>query len=113
MKEYQLKTKMKSYQWDELTDEQREVLELAKAQTKHSYCPYSGFHVGAAAKLGNGVLIPGCNQENAAFPAMRPPSHRRAALSIRINLLYVWLLRAIPMAISPRNPVLLAAHAVK
>ena len=51
MKEYNLTTKMRAYQWDELTDEQREVLELAKAQTKHSYCPYSGFHVGAAAKL--------------------------------------------------------------
>jgi cytidine deaminase len=69
MKEYNLTTKMRAYQWDELTDEQREVLELAKAQTKHSYCPYSGFHVGAAAKLGNGVLIPGCNQENAAYPS--------------------------------------------
>ena len=44
MKEYNLTTKMRAYQWDELTDEQREVLELAKEQTKHSYCPYSGFH---------------------------------------------------------------------
>ena len=44
MKEYNLTTKMRAYQWDELTDEQREVLEMAKEQTKHSYCPYSGFH---------------------------------------------------------------------
>ncbi len=69
MKEYNLTTKMRAYQWDELTDEQREVLEMAKEQTKHSYCPYSGFHVGAAAKLANGTLIPGCNQENAAYPS--------------------------------------------
>ena len=69
MKEYNLTTKMRAYQWDELTDEQREVLEMAKEQTKHSYCPYSGFHVGAAAKLANGTLIAGCNQENAAYPS--------------------------------------------
>ena len=69
MKEYNLTSKMRAYQWDELTDEQREVLEMVKAQTKHSYCPYSGFHVGAAAKLANGEVIRGCNQENAAYPS--------------------------------------------
>lgn len=69
MKEYNLTTKMHSYQWNELSEEQRELLRVAKEQTKHSYCPYSGFHVGAAAKLSNGVIIPGCNQENAAYPS--------------------------------------------
>ena len=69
MKECNLTTKMRSYQWDELTDEQKEVLTVAKNQTAHSYCPYSHFHVGAAAKLGNGEIIPGCNQENAAYPS--------------------------------------------
>ena len=69
MKEYNLTTKMKSYQWDELTDEQRHVLTIAKEQVKHSYCPYSHFHVGAAAKLTNGEVIRGCNQENAAYPS--------------------------------------------
>lgn len=69
MKEYNLTTKMHSYQWNELSEEQRELLRIAKEKTKHSYCPYSGFHVGAAAKLSNGVIIPGCNQENAAYPS--------------------------------------------
>ena len=69
MKEYNLTTKMKSYQWDELTDEQREVVSIAKEQTENSYCPYSGFHVGAAAKLANGVIMRGANQENAAYPS--------------------------------------------
>ena len=62
-------TKMKSYQWDELNDEQREVVAVAKEQTQNSYCPYSGFHVGAAAKLANGVIMRGANQENAAYPS--------------------------------------------
>ena len=69
MKEYNLTTKMRAYQWNELTEEQRAVVAIAKEQTKHSYCPYSQFHVGAAAKLANGVIIPGCNQENAAYPS--------------------------------------------
>lgn len=69
MKEYHLNTAIRSYQWDELSEEQRELISIAKEQTKHSYCPYSHFHVGAAAKLGDGTIIPGCNQENAAYPS--------------------------------------------
>ena len=69
MKEYQLTTPMRAYQWDELTAEERELINIAKKQTEHSYCPYSHFHVGAAVKLGDGTIIPGCNQENAAYPS--------------------------------------------
>jgi cytidine deaminase len=69
MKEYNLNIKMKSYQWDDLSDEQREVVSAAKEQIKNSYCPYSHFHVGAAAKLANGVIVRGSNQENAAYPS--------------------------------------------
>ena len=69
MKEHNLTTKMRSYRWDELTEEQQAVVSIAKEQTKHSYCPYSHFHVGAAAKLANGEVIRGCNQENAAYPS--------------------------------------------
>ena len=69
MKEYNLTTKMRAYQWDELSDEQREVVSIAKEQIQNSYCPYSHFHVGAAAKLANGIVIRGANQENAAYPS--------------------------------------------
>jgi len=69
MKECNLTTKMKSYQWDELSEEQRAIIQVAKEQTNHSYCPYSHFHVGAAALLANGVVVKGCNQENAAYPS--------------------------------------------
>jgi len=69
MKEYNLTSKMRAYQWDELTDEQRAVVTIAKEQTSHSYCPYSGFHVGAGALLANGEIIRGANQENAAYPS--------------------------------------------
>ena len=69
MKEFHLTTKMRSYSWDELNEEQRALLTVAKEQVKRSYCPYSHFHVGAAALLANGEVIRGCNQENAAYPS--------------------------------------------
>ena len=69
MKEYQLTAKMRSYQWNELSAEQQALIQVAKDQTNRSYCPYSHFHVGAAALLGNGEIIRGCNQENAAYPS--------------------------------------------
>ena len=69
MKEYNLTAKMRAYQWNELTDEQRKVVSVAKEQTQNSYCPYSGFHVGAGVLLANGEIIRGANQENAAYPS--------------------------------------------
>lgn len=63
------KTQVKVLTWDELNDEQRQLLTIAKEQTKYSYCPYSKFHVGAAVLLKNGAIVRGCNQENAAYPS--------------------------------------------
>ncbi len=53
----------------ELDRTDRELLEAAKAATALAYAPYSLFKVGAAARLSNGVIISGANQENASFPA--------------------------------------------
>src|SRR5438094_425344 len=36
---------------------------------ERAYCPYSGFAVGAAALTASGRVFPGCNVENAAYPA--------------------------------------------
>jgi cytidine deaminase len=69
MKELTLKSTIHVADFDELTDQERELVEQAKASTYNSYAPYSHFHVGAAILLKNGVIVPGCNQENAAFPA--------------------------------------------
>jgi cytidine deaminase len=44
------------------------LLEAHKA-TRNSYAPYSKFHVGAAARLANGVIVRGNNIENAAYPS--------------------------------------------
>lgn len=69
MKELTLKSTILEAEWTELSEKERELVERAKESTYNSYAPYSHFHVGAAVLLGNGVVIPGCNQENAAFPA--------------------------------------------
>lgn len=56
-------------QKEELSQEEQQLIDAAIEATSRSYAPYSHFHVGAAIQLKNGVVIMGCNQENAAFPA--------------------------------------------
>lgn len=46
-----------------------QLFEAARNATANAYAPYSEFYVGAAARLANGELVTGGNQENASFPA--------------------------------------------
>jgi cytidine deaminase len=69
MKELILKSRISECQIDELTDVEKQLVEMAIESTKHSYAPFSHFHVGAALLLENGKMIVGCNQENAVLPA--------------------------------------------
>ena len=52
----------------ELSKEDAELLAKARAATKLAYAPYSNFFVGAAARLKNGEIVIGTNQENASYP---------------------------------------------
>ena len=69
MKELILQTQVMTCQIDELEPSLRELVEKAKAMTQNAYCPYSRFHVGAAALLADGQVVKGSNQENAAYPS--------------------------------------------
>lgn len=69
MKEVELKTVILECQMDELSAEDRQLVEQAIEATRRSYAPYSHFHVGAAVRLENGEIVIGCNQENAAYPS--------------------------------------------
>lgn len=53
---------------NELNNEDASILRKAQEVTAHAYAPYSHFHVGAVAKLSNGEMVAGSNQENASFP---------------------------------------------
>jgi len=53
----------------DLASEDASLLQAAQVATGNAYAPYSRFRVGAAAKLSNGKIVSGSNQENASFPA--------------------------------------------
>jgi cytidine deaminase len=54
---------------EELTAEEQLLIKEALQATYNSYAPYSNFHVGAAVRLANGIIVTGCNQENVAYPS--------------------------------------------
>ncbi len=53
----------------ELSEQDKQLLQQARAAASIAYAPYSGFLVGAAALLVNGEIVCGSNQENASYPA--------------------------------------------
>ena len=69
MKELQIQTNVKVFSYEELEPSLAELVDIAKHKTQDAYCPYSHFHVGAAALLNDGTIITGANQENAAYPS--------------------------------------------
>ena len=52
----------------ELAPADAALLDLAQNVTRDAYAPYSRFRVGAAARMSNGQIITGTNQENASYP---------------------------------------------
>ncbi len=69
MKDKEIVTRFRECKPEELSAEDRELLETAKEMTRNSYAPYSKFHVGAAIRMANGDIVKGSNQENAAYPS--------------------------------------------
>ena len=54
---------------NELQPKDLALLRQAHEAVGNSYAPYSKFHVGAAVRLANGVIVKGNNIENAAYPS--------------------------------------------
>jgi cytidine deaminase len=52
----------------ELAQEDAVLLEKAKALAKTAYAPYSKFRVSAVARMSDGSIVHGTNQENASYP---------------------------------------------
>lgn len=53
---------------DELNEQDAWLVNEAREVTAAAYAPYSNFNVGAVAKLANGEIVAGTNQENASYP---------------------------------------------
>ena len=53
---------------EELSSADAWLLQEAREVTEQAYAPYSHFQVGAIAKMANGEIVAGSNQENASFP---------------------------------------------
>jgi cytidine deaminase len=69
MKQLKLDITFNIYSYEELNGTDRKLIDKAREMTESSYVPYSHFHVGAAALLKSGIIVTGCNQENAAYPS--------------------------------------------
>lgn len=70
MKEVNITTKLLVFEsLDELSVEERVLMQQAVEIRKKAYAPYSKFRVGAALLLDNGQVVLGSNQENAAYPS--------------------------------------------
>ena len=70
---------------DGATPEERLLIEEARKAAQGAYAPFSGYRVGAAARLASGRIITAANQESEVFPAgplrrtgaaFQPPGHR-------------------------------------
>ena len=59
----------KVYPVAELASDDRELQTVALAAVGRAYAPYSGFRVGVALRLADGLIIDGNNQENVAYPS--------------------------------------------
>ena len=69
MKKTEISIAVEIASFDELSESDRRLVELAREATFRSYSPYSHFRVGAAIELDNGEIVTGSNQENVAYPS--------------------------------------------
>lgn len=67
-KRIEQKVKLLLMELEELSAEERELIDQAKVALKKAYAPYSNFNVGAAVLLENGRILSSNNQENVSFP---------------------------------------------
>ena len=52
----------------EMTVDEQQLIDAAKAVRPNAHAPYSGYRVGAALLDDTGTMHTGCNVENAAYP---------------------------------------------
>jgi len=70
MREIILQIRYREYATNaDLPEADYQLILKAREVAQMGYAPYSGFHVGSAVMLQNGIIITGNNQENVAYPS--------------------------------------------
>ena len=70
MRKQKIEFELSSYEsMQELSEEERQLMQVAIKARENAYAPYSRFHVGASVLLENGEIVIGNNQENASYPS--------------------------------------------
>lgn len=54
---------------DELSPDNRRLVDMVSSARKKAFAPYSNFHVGAGVLLDNGEIITSTNQESEVYPS--------------------------------------------
>ncbi len=57
------------FDWSDLPDDYRILINKSQDAQSKAYAPYSNFKVGASILLEDGTIFTGSNQENAAYPS--------------------------------------------
>lgn len=65
----EVKCTLQTIAFEDLSKQDQELLNAAKQAASKAFAPYSGFRVGAAARMSNGEIVIGSNQENIAYPS--------------------------------------------
>lgn len=69
MKNIDINTTITIADYEELSADDRTLVDAARLASTRAYAPYSHFKVGAAILLDNGQIVTGANQENVAYPS--------------------------------------------
>ncbi len=68
MQELKIESTFYATIYEDLTSDQKSLVDESRKATDLSHSPYSKFQVGCAIRLDNGTIVKGANQENAAYP---------------------------------------------
>lgn len=69
MRKIEINIEVIEYDFEELTSDEKELINQSKLARANAYAPNSNFRVGAAIRLDNNQIILGNNQENKASPS--------------------------------------------
>lgn len=102
MRNFEIKTRFTIYENEyELTEQEHELLTLARVAAERANAEYSHFQVGAALLLENGKIVAGNNQENSVYQGLC--AERTAAFSAAARYPSVPFKMLVITAINPKE----------